>query len=93
MFDAATAKKLGYIDESDSNYFKSLQALVDASEIKTNEDYQVVQLMSPKSFFSELARNKFSLLSGKVHHTFQIGTYMSSELSGKFLYLYQPTQQ
>ena len=92
VFDAAKAQKLGYTDVADSNYFKTMQALVEASDISKDEDYQVLQLTAPKSFFSELARSKFSLLSGKVHHTFQIAPYMSSELSGKFLYLYQPSQ-
>ncbi len=92
VFDAATAQKLGYTDVAESTYFLAMQALVDAASISKDEDYQVVQLTAPKSFFSSLAGNKFSLLSGKVHHTFQIAPYMSSELSGKFLYLYQPTQ-
>lgn len=91
VYDAATAKKLGYTDVDDSNYFQAMQALVDAAKIDKGE-YQVVQLSLAKTFFAELAKNHFSLLSGKVHHTFQIGTYMSSELSGKFLYLYQPSQ-
>jgi protease IV len=92
VYDAATAQKIGYTDVSDANYFTTMQALVEAANISKDEDYQVVQLSSPKSFFSNLAKNKFSLLSGKVHHTFQIGPHMSSELSGKFLYLYQPAQ-
>ena len=91
VFDATTAESFGYIDVADSNYFHAMQALVDASAIPKGEDYQVVLLSPPKSFFSELAKNKFSLLSGKIHHTFQIAPYMSSELSGKFLYLYQPS--
>lgn len=90
VFDAATAQKFGYTDVADSNYFEAMKALAEAAEIKG--DYQVVLLASPKSLFSELAKSKFSLLSGKVHHTFQIAPYMSSEMSGKFLYLYQPSQ-
>ena len=92
VFDAPTAQKLGYTDVADSNYSHTMKALVEASEIPKEEDYQVVILSQPKTFFSELAHSKFSLLSGKVHHTFQIGPYMSSEFSGKFLYLYQPSQ-
>ncbi len=92
VYDAPTAQKYGYTDVADSNYYQTMKALVEASEIPKEEDYQVVTLSRPKTFFSELARSKFSLLSGKVHHTFQIAPYMSSELSGKFLYLYQPSQ-
>lgn len=89
VFDAATAQKFGYTDVANANYFSAMKALTDAAGIK--DEYQVVVLASPKSLFSELAKSKFSVLSGKVHHTFQIGPHMSSELSGKFLYLYQPS--
>ena len=91
VFDAATAKELGYTDGANFNYYQVVKSLALAAEIPEGTEYQVVELSKPRSFFSELAQNKFSLLSGKVHHTFQIAPYMSSELSGKFLYLYQPS--
>jgi signal peptide peptidase SppA len=91
VFDAVTSKKFGYIDVDNANYFQTMQALVEAAKID-KEDYQVVQLSIAKTFFAELAKNHFSLLSGKIHHTFQIGPYMTSELTGKFLYLYEPAQ-
>jgi signal peptide peptidase SppA len=92
VFDAHTAKEYGYVDIAEADYFTTMKELTRAAKLKEDEEYQVVQLTMPKTFLSELAQNKFGLLSGKVHHTFQIGPYMSSELSGKFLYLYQPSQ-
>jgi hypothetical protein len=43
-----------------------------------------------RPFLSELAQGKFSLLSGKLTHHFQMNAYMNSELSGRFLYMYEP---
>jgi signal peptide peptidase SppA len=91
VYDAATAKKLGYTDVDDADYFQTMQALVGAANLSTAH-YQVVQLSLAKTFLAELAKSHFSILSGKIHHTFQIGTYMRSDLSGKFLYLYEPSQ-
>ncbi len=91
VFDAVTSCKLGYIDCPDSNYFEVMKELSQAASISKDESYQVVMLSLPRGLFTELAKNQFSLLSRKMHHTFQIAPYMSSELSGKFLYLYQPS--
>lgn len=89
VFLAPTAQELGYIDLSGSDYSQTMKDLVAATNIG-EMDYQVYDLSQPKNFFSALAQNKFSLLSGKVHHVIPMGPYMTSELSGKLLYLYQP---
>ncbi len=88
VFLAPTAQKLGYIDVAGSDYTQAMKDLSIAANLK--ETYQVIQMSRPESFFSQLAQNKFSLLSGKINHVVQMGPYMNSELSGKLLYLYQP---
>jgi protease IV len=89
VFLAPTAKTLGYIDAADSDYSQAIAELASAANLGEAE-YQVYELNQPKNFLSELAQNKLSLLSGKVQHVIPIGPYMTSELSGKLLYLYQP---
>ena len=88
VFLAPTAQKLGYIDVAGSDYAQAMNDLSLAANL--HDPYQVIQLSRPENFFSQLAQNKFSLLSGKINHVVQIGPYMTSELSGKFLYLYHP---
>ncbi len=89
VFLAKTAQNLGYIDVSDANYFQTLQALTAASTIQEQE-YQVIELSRPESFFAQLAQNKLSLFSGKVEHSLQVNPAASAEFSGKLLCLYQP---
>ncbi len=89
VFLAPTAKELGYVDAADYNYAQAISALAGAANL-AESSYQVYELSPAKSFFSELAQNKFSLFAPKVHHVIPMGPYMTSELSGKLLYLYQP---
>lgn len=89
VFIASTAKNYGYIDEVDADYSKVLTDLAHAAKLKEKEKYQVFELQPKINFLSELSLSKFSLLSGRITHTFQIG-HMNSDLSGKFLYLYHP---
>jgi protease-4 len=93
IFIAHQAEQYGYVDESNSDYAMTLTELVKAADLKDPNFYQVFQLQVPRPFLSDLANNKFSLLTGKLTHVFQISPYMNSELSGKFLYLYQPPGQ
>lgn len=88
VFIAKEAEELGYIDVSDSNYGDALTALVQAAGITEKEDYQVVQLYSPQPLFPSLIQGAFN--HGKITHTIDLGPHFKSELSGKFLYLYQP---
>jgi signal peptide peptidase SppA len=90
VFSARDAQKIGYIDVADSEYEDALTALVAAAGIAADTPYQVVSLKSPNSFVSSLIENKSSFLTGKVTHVFQLGSNLSTELSGKFLYLYTP---
>jgi len=90
VFASAKAQALGYIDNGDSNYSSALKELTLAAGIKEKEEYQVVKLEMQRSFFSELAKAKFPFANGKVIHTFQVDPYITPNMSGKFLYLYQP---
>lgn len=89
VYLAEAAQKIGYVDGADSDYEASMQALVKAANIGAEERYQVVQLNTPPSFLATLIQSRFSLLKGKVTHVFQMGP-ISSEMSGKILYLYAP---
>lgn len=86
VFIAKEAEKNGYIDVSDSNYSDVLQALTSAANIKEEELYQVIQLNPPKPFFNDIAQTFAPI---KVVNSL-LGRKDLSELSGKFLYYYQP---
>jgi ClpP class serine protease len=87
IFIASEAEKLGYIDVTGADYSMAMKELATAASLQ--EPYQVVQLSKPQNILSQLAQSK--LLTGKIEHVVQMGPYMSSELSGKLLFLYQPT--
>lgn len=88
VFISKEAKDLGYIDVADSSYSDALTALVQAAGIDEKTDYQVVQLYPPEPLFPSLVQSAFK--HGKITHTLDLGPHFNSELSGKFLYLYQP---
>jgi protease-4 len=90
IYDARKGQELGYVEVGGSDYATALRDLVKAAGIPETEHYQVFQIESGKSFLSDLTANGSALLSGKITHTFQLSPYFNSNLSGKFLYLYQP---
>lgn len=90
VYVAKQAKEYGYIDESDADYSSAIAALAKAAQIGEGEQYQVFNIEMAHSFISELVQSKFSLLSGKITHTFPVAPFVNSEMSGRFLYLYQP---
>ena len=92
VFDPVQAMALGYIDQADSSYEEALSALINEGGIKEKEEYQVISLSPRHSFISQFTDSEFSLLKGQIKHTLPIGPYINSEMSGKILYLYQPTQ-
>jgi signal peptide peptidase SppA len=77
VYIAQEAQKLGYIDFADTDYSQTVAALAEAAQIK--EAYQVVLLSPPQPFLGGLAQ---SLAPKKF--------LQSLNLSGKFLYLYEP---
>jgi len=89
VFDGEMAMKHGYIDVANSSYEAALSALVQTTGLTDTDHYQVVSLHAPHSLLSQLTESGMSLFKGKVEHTFAMGPYMNSELSGKFLYLYK----
>ncbi len=91
IFVSSTAQSLGYIDNGNSDYTAALEALTAAAGIKEKEAYQVVTLQIHHPFFSQLTQGKLPLLNGQMTHSLQLSPLLSPELSGKFLYLYDPT--
>lgn len=90
IYVSEEAQNLGYIDVANTDYSAAVSELAQAAQFPADHFYQVVQLTPPHPFLSELATSCHTLLKGKVTHEFHIAPYMNSELSGKFLYLYQP---
>lgn len=90
VYIAKKAMQLGYIDVADSDYATSILELSQAANIPQDHPYQVVTLGPSHSFLADLTQGKSSLLNGKITHQLQLNSSMHSELSGKFLYLYQP---
>lgn len=90
VFSAKDALKIGYIDNANSDYSLALSNLAEAANIAPSTKYQVVCLKTPGSFVSSLINNKSNILSGKMTHVIQFGSNLSTEMSGKFLYLYAP---
>lgn len=90
IFVAQEAEKLGYIDVANASYEMALSELVNQAQIGKDVPYQVFTLAPSHPFLSELTEGKLSLLSGKVTHQLQLNASLNSELSGRFLYLYQP---
>ncbi len=90
VFVSKKAEELGYIDVADSDYATAVAELGKEAKFSADERYQVMTIAPSHPFLSDLADSKFSLLKGALTHHFQINSSMSSELTGRFLYLYQP---
>jgi ClpP class serine protease len=91
IFIAEEAAELGFIDDGNSDYSKALKELVTAANIKEDEKYQVLHIEPSRGIISGLAQGAAPLLKGSVKHVFPLGPNITSEMSGKFLYLYTPT--
>lgn len=89
IFVAKKAQEFGYIDVADSDYSSAVAELAKAGNIADNQPYQVMTIQPVHPFLADLAEGRLSLLNGKMTHTFQVGP-ISSELSGRLLFLYQP---
>ncbi len=92
IYMAAEGVRIGYLDAGDVNYNSALQELTAAAGIKESEHYQVVKIVPLRSFLAELAGAKSPLFTGKLKHSFEMHPLMNPELSGKFLYLYDPSR-
>ncbi len=60
IFDAPTAKKLGYIDQDAMSYKDALKALLEAAEIDVKKPYQVAEIKQKKQWLSEFLSNASS---------------------------------
>jgi protease IV len=89
IYVAKKAQDLGYIDVADSDYSTAVAELAKMAKLPEDQPYQVMTITPVHPFLTSLADGKLSLFSGKMTHTFQVGP-INSELSGRFLYLYQP---
>ena len=90
VYVGSEAATLGYIDVADASCAQALTELAKAAGIPDNQSYQVFRASPPYSVLSELVGGGQLLFRGKVAHSFPIAPYITSELSGRFLYLYQP---
>ncbi len=86
VFIAQEAQKNGYIDVYDASYNEAVKDLAAAAQIEEKERYQVVQLLPPHPFLSDIAG---SFAPVKVVKSL-FGKGDLSELNGQFLYYYQP---
>ena len=90
VFISKKAQELGYIDFADADYNMAISELVKEAKFTEAEFYQVMTISPARPFLADLTQGKFSLLTGKITHQFQIDSSMNSELSGRLLYLYRP---
>lgn len=93
VYVSTEAAQKGYIDVAGVSYEQALTELVQTAQIANNQAYQVFQLTPPHSFLSDLTGGAQWLFRGKITHSFPIAPFITSELSGRFLYLYQPPIQ
>jgi protease-4 len=88
IFIAKQAQELGFIDDGDMDYSKSLSALVAAAQIPEHDKYQVVQLIPSHTFLNSLSQ---SMSPHKFLRSLGLSSPTNNpELNGKALYLYQP---
>jgi signal peptide peptidase SppA len=92
IYVSQLAQDFGYIDVANADYNMALKDLAQAAQIPEDQSYQVVNLAPPRPFLLNLAGNCETLFKGKIIHELQVGP-IHPELSGKFLYLYQPFPQ
>jgi signal peptide peptidase SppA len=90
VYVSKKAEELGYIDVANADYSTAVAELAKAAEFSADHPYQVMTIEPHRAFLADLTQSKSSLLSGKVTHHFQINASLNSEMSGRFLYLYQP---
>ena len=66
IFSSATAMNYGYIDQSNSNYFKTLSQLRKASGIDDKVTYQVLEIVPYKSPLEDLMESRLGFFSKSV---------------------------
>ncbi|HSX03896.1 MAG TPA: S49 family peptidase, partial [Rhabdochlamydiaceae bacterium] len=91
VFIAEEAQQIGFIDDGNSSYSAAVKQLAAASGIKENEKYQVLHIEPTHGIIKQLAQGRAHFLKENIKHVFPLGPNITSEMSGKFLYLYTPT--
>ncbi len=92
VYVAKQALDYGYVDNAEATYDSVIKDLLAAASISADTHYQVISMETASSFLQDLVQNKSGLLSGKITHSFPVAPNLNSDLSGRFLYLYQPPQ-
>jgi signal peptide peptidase SppA len=88
VYIAKQAAELGYIDDGDMDYRRTLIALTEAAKIPQQEKYQVVQLVPQHPLLDTFAQ---SLAPHKFLQSLGLSSPLNNpDLNGKVLYLYQP---
>lgn len=82
------AEQLGYVDVGNSDYISCLKALAEAAGITEGKEYQVVLISPSHSVLEGLAQSKNGLLKGRIEHVFPIAPGISSDMSGKILFMH-----
>jgi protease IV len=90
VFISKKAEQLGYIDVADSNYSTAVDELAKEAKFAEGEAYQVMTIEPSRPFLSDLTDGKLTLFFEKMISPLKMHPLMEQELSGKFLYLYQP---
>ncbi|HCJ84081.1 MAG: hypothetical protein A2Y28_03315 [Chlamydiae bacterium GWC2_50_10] len=88
VFDASKGQELGYVDVAGATYRDALASLAKAAGIEGDKKYQVFEIKATESFVKELLESNHSLLKGRIIHSFETGSLLKPEMSGKMLYLY-----
>ena len=81
IFDAPTAVSYGYIDNGDSSYGQALTALCEKAGIKSDQKYQVIELVPQRLFIADL-------LEGKAFGLDKLKWAFDPNVSNKRFYLY-----
>jgi protease IV len=72
VFPVDVAKENGYIDVASVEYDEALLDLLKEAKIDKDKPYQIVTLKPKPKILDELMKGKFSLLKGKINHTFEM---------------------
>lgn len=88
IFNPIQSTEYGLINAHGYQLNKALEELVAKADIK-EDNYQYIQL-EQKTWYSDLFKTQFSLLSGKIVHQVQLYPDIDPQLMNQFLYLYRP---
>ncbi|MGM0440285.1 MAG: S49 family peptidase [Chlamydiota bacterium] len=91
IFPASEAKQYGFIDGDNYNRDQALQALVEATDIKENQKYIVVNLRS-RNLIADIFESKLPWSDKTVTHKIQLSPEIDSNLMGQYLFMYCPGQ-